>query len=360
MSKSNSNAVARATLATIAKQAGVSISCASTVLNNMHVERRISLETVERVRSVALKLGYLPDINARILSRGSQLTRNLVVAHLTSYEAPLSLADEMIRELRLQFANPPEALAGATFSLMMDMFEAGKLSKLPGLMTGSLFNAAVITNTAPEDDRYLDRSYLPYPAVIVNRYIARYFCVVEDPAAGAQAADVLIRDGRRSLAVLYGDPLSQSARSRVNSFVQTVAARLGKAAHELPAKSLTVEGAYDAMLAFLKAGVSVDGLYAASDSMAMGAYRALKENGFEIPSDIGVIGVGDFSFSGFFDPPLTIVGVNRRRFGSEVGKLLMQQLDKSPPPPVAVTVPVETLMRGSTGRGARTRVRARR
>ena len=41
------------------------------------------------------------------------------------------------------------------------MFPAGDLGSVPGLLTGSHFNAAIITNTTQKDDQFLQRNQLP-------------------------------------------------------------------------------------------------------------------------------------------------------------------------------------------------------
>jgi len=338
----------RVTVQNIADHAGVSIAAVSSVLNNRQVERRISPETVEKIRAASAKLGYLPNISARRLRSGTSQKNNIVLAFVTSYEAPLSLASHLIVQLR-QLVSGGSGSTDMTFSLMVEMFPAGKLREMPGLLTGDHFNAAIITNTTPEDDQFLIRSHLPFPVVLVNRAIPRYSCVVEDPEAGGLAGGALIRARRRNLAVLYGTPLTQTTQSRVDSFVRATAGQLGRPPREIVAGRLSEAAAYDAMIRFLDREEKIDGLYAVTDGMALGAYHAIKEKGFSIPKDIAVVGVGDYEISAFFDPPLSVVGVQRGELGKEAGRLLMRQLEEPGRPPLKVEIPVESVMRASTG-----------
>jgi len=340
---------ARATVRSIAEHAGVSIAAVSSVLNNRHVERRIAAETVERIRAASAKLGYLPNISARRLRSGTSQKNNIVLAFVTSFEAPLSLANHLILELRALVAGGRRGARDMTFSLMVEMFPAGQLSTMPGLLTGDHFNAAIITNTTPEDDQVLNRSQLPYPVVLVNRAIPRYSCVVEDPDAGGRAAGVLLRGRRRHLAVLHGTPLTQTTRNRLDSFVRAVTRETGRPPAEIVADRLSESAAYDAMLRHLRRGGRLDGLYAVTDGMALGAYHAIKEKGMGIPGDIAVVGVGDYDISAFFDPPLSVVGVQRTELGREAGRLLMRQLEEPGLPPLKVEIPVEAVLRASTG-----------
>ena len=338
----------RVTAQNIADHAGVSIAAVSSVLNNRQVERRIAAETVERIRHAAAKLGYLPNISARRLRSGTSQKNNIILAFVTSFEAPLSLASHLIMELR-QLVGGGGGSTDMTFSLMVEMFPAGQLKDMPGLLTGDHFNAAIITNTTPEDDQFLIRSHLPYPVVLVNRAIPRYSCVVEDPDAGGRAAAALVRGKRRNLAVLHGTPLTQTTQNRVDSFVRAATSELGRPPREIVAGKLSEAAANDAVLRFLGRNDEVDGLYAVTDGMALGAYHAIKEKGLRIPQDIAVVGVGDYDISAFFDPPLSVVGVARSELGKEASRLLMRQLEEPGLPPLKVEIPVESVMRASTG-----------
>jgi len=95
MSKSSAQHPSRITVKNIAEKAGVSIGAVSSVLNNRHVERRISVDTVEKIREAAAKLGYLPNISARRLRSGGG--KNVIaLALITSFEAPIPLVNHFI------------------------------------------------------------------------------------------------------------------------------------------------------------------------------------------------------------------------------------------------------------------------
>lgn len=349
MPKSQRKPAGRVTVKNIAEQAGVSIGAVSSVLSNRHVERRISLETVERIRAVAARLGYLPNISARRLRSGAAQKHNIVLAFVTSFEAPLTLVNDLIMGLHDTVSRRDRPNRGMSFSVLVEMFSAGRLREMPGLLTGDHFNAAVITNTTPEDDQFLSRAFLPFPVVLVNRSIPRYSCVIEDPEAGARAASALVGVKRRHFGVLHGSPLTQTTQARVNGFIKTVMEQLGRPVQEVVASRLSETAAYEAMLQFLNQGGRIDALYAVTDGMALGAYHAIKKKGLSIPRDVAVVGIGDYDFSGFFDPPLSIVGVQRSELRAEVSRLLLRQLEQPGLPPLKVEIPVTPVLRASTG-----------
>lgn len=69
----------------------------------------------------------------------------------------------------------------------------------------------------------------------------------------------------------------------------------------------TEQSGYDAACALLERKVHFDGLFCASDLIAIGAMRALHERGLRVPEDIAVAGFDDIPTASFANPPLTTV-----------------------------------------------------
>lgn len=339
----------RAGLKEIAALAGVSVGSVSSVLNNRHLERRIPLETAEAIRKAAAQLGYLPNISARRLRSGTGPKNSVLLALITSFEAPIPLIHHFLLALRQEAETgnlPPDDYA---CSLMIEMFSAGNLRNMPGLLTGDHFNAAIVLNTVAEDDQFLTRSHLPYPAVLVNRSIPGYASVIEEAACGTKPAEVFARIKRSQFAVIHGSPLTQSTERRVNGFMRRAAELIGKPAHEIVAGKLSETAAYEAMTAYLAAGQRCDALYCVSDALAVGAYRAIKEAGLTIPKDIAVIGVGDYQTASFMDPPLSCIGVAHTQMAELASQLLIKMLLGDPAARETVHAPTVEILRGSTG-----------
>jgi LacI family transcriptional regulator len=221
---------------------------------------------------------------------------------------------------------------------------------VPGLLTGDHFNAAIILNTIADDDQFLTRTKLPYPVVLVNRTVPGYASVVEDPQSGARSAKLLLQHRRKSLAVLHGNPLTQITRTRVDSFMRHANEALGQTPREIVADKLSEEGGYDAVKTFLQKRPQVDGIYAVSDALALGAYHAIKEHRLRIPKDMAVVGVGDYAIAPFFDPPLACVGVSHGALADEACAMLTRQLRQSARPDERVTIPVSEVLRDSLDR----------
>jgi LacI family transcriptional regulator len=338
-----------ATVRSIAKAAGVSIGSVSSVLNNRHVERRISAATVQKIREASSRLGYLPNISARRLRSGTSTKNHVVLALVTSFEAPIPLINHFISALRGAIAEERTARSNLDFSMMIEMYVAGRLCDLPGLLTGDHFNAAIIMNTIADDDQFLTRAHLPYPVVLVNRSVPGFASVVEDEGSGLRAAETLFRSKCRKMAVLHGKPLTQTTQVRVDRFIRRATELAGRAPLEIVANKLSELSGYEAMRSLLKSTTAVDGIYTVSDALALGAYRAIKERGLTIPGDIAVVGTGDYEIAPFFDPPLSSVGVSHQELARHASNLLLRQLGRGAKTGETIVVPVVSVIRASSG-----------
>jgi LacI family transcriptional regulator len=339
----------RVTVRSIADAAGVSIAAVSSVLNNRQVERRIAPATVQKIREASARLGYLPNIAARRLRSGAGARSNLVIALVSTFEAPITLVNHFIFALRRAFSEERSRLNHLGFSVMIEMYPAGRLAELPGLLSGDHFNAAILMNTTAEDDQFLGRSHLPYPVVLVNRVVPGYAAVLEEASAGSRAAELLLRGRRRSLAVIRGSPPTQITQMRTDRFLRGAVELGARAPAEIVAPGLSELSGYEAMAQHLARGGELDGLYAVSDGLALGAYRALKERGRSIPGDVAVIGTGDYEIGPLFDPPLSSIGVSREEVAEAVVEVLVRQLGRKSRPDETKVVPVRTCLRASSG-----------
>lgn len=333
------------TVHTIAQHVGVSPAAVSTVLANRHEERRLAAATVERIRQAVRELGYVPNIAARRLRAHDPQVRQVELAILTTYEAPLFLVSRTLREM--QAAVDARTTPTRRFSVSIDVFHAGRLREMPGLLSASRFNGVIISNTLPEDDAFLTSTTLPYAVVVQGRRLPNYCCVLETPGEGGRrAAEILAGSGRRQLAVITPALLTQTTADRRDAFVAAVQARTGKAPVHVAAGFTPASGA-EALCAHLKSDPKCDGIFAVTDILALGALHALKAAGYRIPRDVGVVGVGDVEHPEFLDPPLTCVGPPYEHVVHEIVNLLFMLMNRRRVNPVEVFVPPVVSVRAS-------------
>ncbi|HEY0864424.1 MAG TPA: LacI family DNA-binding transcriptional regulator [Lacunisphaera sp.] len=313
------------TIYEIAEHVGVSPAAVSSVLANRHVERRIAEETVRRIRAAAAELGYVPNMAGRRLRAHRSATRQFDLAILTSFEAPLPLVGQALHAL--QRAVDVQTNEHTRYAVAIEMFHAGRLKDKPGLLDSNRYHGVIITNTLPEDDQFLANAHLPYPVVIMGRRIANYYCVLEAPDfVGRRSAEVLMDAGCKHSVILHGRSLTQTTSNRLEAFNRTLMERTKRPATALVSDGLLPQQGAATIEAYLAGGGRLDGLFAVTDSLAIGAYRAIKQGGRSIPGDVAVVGVGDYDLAEYFDPPLTTVAGANDAMVAEAVPLLFRIL----------------------------------
>jgi len=329
------------TIYEIAEHVGMSPAAVSSVLANRHVERRIAADSVRRIREAAHTLGYVPNMAGRRLRAHKAATRQFDLAIFTSFEAPLPLVGQTLHVL--QRAIDVQTTKDTRYAVAIDMFHAGRLREKPSLLEADRYHGVIITNTLPDDDQFLAQARLPYTVVILGRRIRGYCCVLEAPDfVGRHSAEVLIEAGCRQPAVLHGRLLTSTTSNRLSAFVRTIEERTGRAPPIVISDGFQPSQGAAALEAFFVAGGNLDGLFAVTDSLAVGAYQTLKRSGRQIPRDVAVVGVGDNELAEYFDPPLTTVAGASDAMAAEAVPLLFRALrgEKDVPAEVLVVPPV--------------------
>lgn len=106
---------------------------------------------------------------------------------------------------------------------------------------------------------------------------------------------------------------------------------------------------YELMLSAIKSSESLPSAFLiASDSMAIGALRALHEMGIHVPKDVALVGFNDLPISQYTQPPLTSVRVHKSFMGETAVQLLMERLLHNRSIAKKVVVPTELIIRESS------------
>ena len=105
---------------------------------------------------------------------------------------------------------------------------------------------------------------------------------------------------------------------------------------------------YKAMKKLLKTHKALQAVFVAFDGMAIGAAKAISEQGLKIPDDISVVGFGDSWIATHFTPPLTTVKVFKYEIGIAAAKMLFEILSSNKiDRPKKVIIPTELVIRES-------------
>jgi LacI family transcriptional regulator len=150
-----------------------------------------------------------------------------------------------------------------------------------------------------------------------------------DNRAGARAAvGHLVGLGHRRIGCITNAPLAYTAATeRLAGYRDAL--EMGGVAYD---ERLVVEGAFDADSGWtatsrlLERDASLTAIFVASDIVALGALRALREAGRRVPADVSVVGFDDIPLARHFEPPLTTVHLPARALGAAAGRALIDRL----------------------------------
>ena len=266
----------RARLKDIAEAAGVSVTAASFVLNGRAREMRLSADVEERVRRAARGLGYIPSVAARGLAQRGRDAEPLSIAIVMPEQAPVALAGALIRGLRSYNA---ELRAGdqPAVRILVETYDEGRLEDLTDLRSGNHFNGAIVTNTSPEDDRYLAGAYSGVPIVVFNRRVPGHYCVNRDYAFdGEAAARDLLDKGCTRLIILRQPTMSQVAATRIKGLRRVLEQKGLRDIAEVVCPERSEFAARDATIEALADHPEADGIYCVDGYFAPGVSLALR------------------------------------------------------------------------------------
>jgi LacI family transcriptional regulator len=335
-----------ATLADVARRAGVSLATASRALNGS-ATRQVGEALRARVQQAAADLDYSPNAQAQAMARGTTATLGLVVH---------DIADPYFAAIA---AGVIEAAAdrGLLVTVASTQRDPGTELRHVELLRQARAQAVVLAGSRLDDPALLDRMRSALRAftrgggraACIGQDVLGVSTVVVENRLGASAlAGALYRAGHRRFGVLAGPPTHLTARDRTEGFCYGLS-ELGAepAAEHVVACEFTWDGAYAAMKELLAAGAdpAVDCVFAVTDVMALGALAALRDAGLRVPGDVGVAGFDDVPSLRDVVPPLTTVRLPMVGMGAAAVELA---LDGDPASPRRVPVRGEIVLRDST------------
>jgi len=301
----------------IAKRARVSIATVSRTINAPH---RVHPDTARRVRKVLEEFEYYPNLTARALVTGRTNLIGLVVPNLIhSFFA--EIAQSLSRVLR-----------DSGYSLLICSSDEDveiERRMLTHLLARGV-DALLIATVQQEKDIFPHVAKARVPYVLIDRKVdglTANFVGVDDEKVGWLATEHLIEMGCRQIAHIGGVQIS-TASGRLEGY------RRALHKHQLWMGDEYIVGAkrmdesadsagYYAAMQLLSRDPRPDGIFCYNDPVAIGAMRAILENGLQIPEDIALIGSGNLHLDTALRVPLSTIDQQSERIGQCAANLAM-------------------------------------
>ncbi|WP_297080288.1 LacI family DNA-binding transcriptional regulator [uncultured Enterococcus sp.] len=324
-----------ATIKDIAQRAGVSPATVSRVLN-FDTELSVAMETKQKIFEVAEALNYHKHKQKK--------KETALIRYVQWYDTEEELADLYYLALRLGIEKKAEEL---NIRLLKESLDQLSDTEVDATIAVGKFDANQI--------RLLDNKHHPVLFVDSDEARGHHHAIVVDFEQGVQQViDTLVQHDHQKIGILSGIEYTKGSHHqiidrRLVAFKEYLTKlKLWDSEYQLQA-DFTVESGYQVMKEYLATHQTYpSAFFASSDALAIGALRAIKEAGLQVPKDLAVIGFNDVSVAKYVTPPLSTVRV----YAEWMGELAVQtifHLMKDPPPVVqTITVGTELIIRESS------------
>jgi LacI family transcriptional regulator len=309
--RSRSRQRAAATIHDVAKRAGVSVATVSRVLNGKELVRQ---ETSAQVLAAAKALRYVPNVAARSLSIRRSHTIGVVLPDVHG-----EFFSEVIRGIDLAARQQGyHILVSGSHSDVQEMLEV--LDTMRGRVDGVVVMAPDIRSSALAGNTL--------PLVLLNSIDEQHDVITIDNYGGARAMMAhLLRLGHERIAFIRGPARNNDARERLRGYKQAIRP------HHPPMEcqgDFTEASGEEAVRKLLALDPRPTAIFAANDSMAVGALAACRAAGVRVPQDVAVAGFDDIPIARYVSPPLTTVRVDIAELGRRAFELLLEAMDGKP------------------------------
>ncbi|MFD7539250.1 LacI family DNA-binding transcriptional regulator [Streptomyces sp. NPDC059819] len=322
------------TIADVARVAGVSRTTVSHALNGLG---KVDPRTRERIKKIALELGYRPNLRAQRLRTGQAKAIALVSSmpfavaggpsRLGFYmEVAAAAAESALVHGYALVLVPPVQSVSALYSLDID--------------------GAIVVEPDADDVAVSQLRGRGLPYVALGRPVA-----ADDEAPyvdlwGDRVATVLLthlrEQGARHPALIVGSGARHSSVDARAAYERMAAEHRWAPVVEAWPETGGEQGAYERCTALLAEHPEIDAICALVDAFAVGAARAVRDSGRSIPEDVMVATRYDGLRARTCQPPLTAVDLHLDRAASDAVELLLAGLRGAAAAPAPTVAPVPT------------------
>ncbi len=330
----------------VARLSGVSRSTVSRVINH---DPNVSQATREKVLQIIKQVNYHPNAAARSLAAGRTRILGLVIPMGVT-----ALFTDPYFPLLIQGVS--SACNAHDHSVMLWLADPEyERRTIRQIMHNGLIDGVILASQLNDDPvgQALVEGDLPF--ILVGRHPTNdsvHYVDVDNLASAREVVTHLLRLGHRRIATITGPQNMIAGADRRAGYEAALRQRGLPVEPDLIVDGEFSEaGGYAAMTRLL--AQNPDAVFAASDTMAVGAMRAVREASLRVPEDVAVVGFDDMPFAANTAPPLTTIRQPVYRTGAIAAETLIDLIEHPDSRPRRILLPTEFVIRQSCGALAR-------
>ena len=329
----------KVTLKDIARLSNVSIATVSKIYNNK--DRHISEATRNKVKNVIKEYNYVPNRVASSMITKKSNSIGLVIPDIANPFYP-------------DLARGVEDCA-SEFSYDVILCNTDNHSKKEEdyfrVLQEKMIDGVVFVSASEKTDLVANSIKLPFPVVTLDRetspYVFNGTVTVNNNSSAYSAVEYLLSQGYRRILHITGPLTLKPAKERRKGYIEVLNDKKNDFSHILVG-NFTTDWGYECIIKVLEDDLKFDAVFCGNDLIAIGALKALKENQFNIPNDIGVIGFDDINMCAFVTPGITTIKQPKYQMGYQATRMLINFIENKSVKNKNVILETELIVRGST------------
>ncbi|WP_091232159.1 LacI family DNA-binding transcriptional regulator [Fontibacillus panacisegetis] len=329
----------------IAEIAGVSVSTVSKIINNYS---DISEETKTKVLEIMRQTGYVPSNSAKTLATKKSNLIGVIFAGKLNIDFTHPFFVEVLNSFKKQmgflgydllfFSNEKSHAIDGDYLARCRHFQVDGCI----IITGQQLEPSISE---------LDHSDIPCIGVDIQLAgKSSGYIMSENYKMSFKVVEHFYLQGYRELGYIGSTSESDISNMRKNGYIEAIES-FGLAVNEkwfVNGDNFFEPSGYEAMKKIINSGQLPQAVFCASDLIAIGAMRALKEHHLSVPDDIGIIGCDDIDACKYTTPTLTTIRQNKDKIGRIAASLLYDLINNQSETSNVVVEP-ELIIRESCG-----------
>ncbi|MFD2922380.1 LacI family DNA-binding transcriptional regulator [Halobacillus naozhouensis] len=306
------------TINDIAKMANVSRTTVSRVLNNSGYA---SEEVRKRILRIVEETGYMPIVSAKSLRTKKSGVIGVILPKIST-----ETSSRVVGGIN-------EVLSRENFQILLTDTELDREKEIEyvRLLKSRQVDGIILLSTNVNDRLIRAISETNLPFISLGQELPGFPSVVyDDYNAAVDMTNMLVQNRYQRIAFIgVGEDDPAVGGLRKQAYIETLEKNgLSMEERLMAVGDFSIESGYEGMKAILKqCGKDVpDAVFVVTDRMAIGAMEYLKEQGYRIPEDIAVAGIGASALSKYVTPSLTTIEYHNKEAGRKAAGILLAQM----------------------------------
>ncbi|WEG18865.1 LacI family DNA-binding transcriptional regulator [Alkalihalophilus pseudofirmus] len=304
----------------VAKYSGVSVATVSRVLKG---DSNVTQKTKEKVLKAVEELNYVPNTLARNLSKMQSKMIVVVIPNLSN-----AVFSSIYRGIQ-------EVLKTEGYQVILVETYNGVDPSVIELIRNRTVEGAILLSAVMTEEEF-NKKLKDLPIVLATDHMSENISTapsvsIDNFLAAEKAVNYLANLGHKRIAYFGGIPDVLGARRRLKGYKNGLIQNGLEIDESLIfSGDWSLESGYQLANQLLLEKQLPTAIFAVSDNMAIGAIKALKEHGFQIPEDMSIIGFDDIEVAKYVTPSLTTIEQPTIEIGTHAAKMLLTIIKDKP------------------------------